>query len=184
MKTIKKLWANDFWKMILGFSGLVILFLGLLIQPGMTYFFGDELNVRIFQANARDYNFFGLLEINMLPLDRFDETLQELLLDETVSHWEITEDYDVYAVFDVSQTVSTIKLITIEKPSRDDVSMRVDYLQIVEDVTDETPQNVDVSIDILENSLYSYYLELIEDESRITLDVTVRIRNNHLIVTE
>lgn len=185
MKKLKQIWANDLGKLILSISGIFILFLSLLIQPGMTYFFGDEITVRVYQGDPSENIFYQLLEINQIPLSRFDEELREMLEDPTLNDYEITSNDTVYAIFDTESQVSTVQLVTLARPSSDSVYLKVDYLRILLDPNFESPTSstlVYVEIIDLEDALYRVYLDLTKEDDIFFSDVRLRIRNNHFIV--
>ena len=185
MKKLKQIWANDLGKLILSISGILLLFLSLLIQPGMTYFFGDEITVRVYQGDQSENILYQLLEINQIPLNRFDEALREMLEDPTLNDYEITRNDTVYAIFDTESQVSTVQLVTLARPSSDSVYLKVDYLRILRDPNFESPTSstlVHVAIIDLEDALYRVYLDLTKEDDIFFSDVRLRIRNNHFIV--
>jgi hypothetical protein len=185
MKKLKQIWANDLGKLILSISGILLLFLSLLIQPGMTYFFGDEITVRVYQGDQSENILYQLLEINQIPLNRFDEALREMLEDPTLNDYEITRNDTVYAIFDTDSQISTVQLVTLARPSSDSVYLKVDYLRILRDPNFESPTSstlVHVAIIDLEDALYRVYLDLTKEDDIFFSDVRLRIRNNHFIV--
>lgn len=184
MKKLRKLWKNDFAKFIISFFGLILLFLTILIQPGLTYVFGDEITVRVYENYDEGYAAYGLLGINQVSIDLMDDTLKTRLLDEDYNPFNLTDDYTVYAIFDTSLEISTIQEVTVINPSNEDVYLIVDDLFLLREPESQQSQLVDVRIDLIEDTLYDDYFALFQSSSENQKDITVKIWRDHLIVTD
>lgn len=180
MKTIKAIWENDLYKILLSFLALVLLFLSLLVRPGLTYFFGTDITVRIVQGDELESSWFNILEITEIPLSRVDDEIETMLLDESTPNYMIARNNTVYAILDTSNDITTIGRVTLKTPSNEDVYLIVDAINLY-DLERTESGRVDIQIEILENTLYQTFLDLTNDDTQTFTDVRLKVRNNHII---
>lgn len=133
MNRIKQIWNSQRGKILISFTGLLLLFSSLTIVPLITLTFGDLVTLRVYDMNDdpdRD-GMYPNAAPGLLGISRIDESVLtgELrdVYDAGENFYPILETSTVYAILD-SGDIATINEVTLETPPEGAIYLEVDSM--------------------------------------------------------
>lgn len=133
MDRIKQVWNSQLGKILISFTGLLLLFSSLTIVPLITLTFGDPVTLRVYDMNDDPDRggIYPYAQPGLLGISRIDESLLTGELKEAYDAGEnfypILESSTVYAILD-SGDIATIKEVTLETPPEGAIYLNVENM--------------------------------------------------------
>ncbi len=199
MATMKKIWQSELGKILISFIGLLLLLGSLTIVPILTYWAGEPVTVRIYDAseNLRESDINPYVEPGLLGITEVDGTLLtgdlKATYDAGENFYSILDTSTVYAILDVNG-IATIQELTLETPPDGAVYLEIETmygtfdLERSEAYRDETGEwrefydGVTIQMFDLIAAIESRYPDLRETLQDETLDVNLRIWNGRYVI--
>lgn len=199
MATMKKIWQSELGKILISFTGLLLLLGSLTIIPIVTYWAGDPVTIRVYDAQEalNDGGVYRYVEPSLLGITKVDETLLKgdlkTAYDAGENFYPILDTSTVYAILDVNG-IATIQEITLDTPPDGAVYLEIENMygtydfERSEAYRDETGEwrefydGVTIQMFDLIAAIESRYPDLRETLQDEALDVNLRIWNGRYVI--
>lgn len=199
MATMKKIWQSELGKILISFTGLLLLLGSLTIIPIVTYWAGDPVTIRVYDAQEalNEGGVYRYVEPSLLGITMVDETLLKgdlkTAYDAGENFYPILDTSTVYAILDVNG-IATIQEITLDPPPDGAVYLEIESMygtydfERSEAYRDETGEwrefydGVTIQMFDLIAAIESRYPDLRETLQDEALDVNLRIWNGRYVI--
>lgn len=199
MATMKKIWQSELGKILISFTGLLLLLGSLTIIPIVTYWAGDPVTIRVYDAQEalNEGGVYRYVEPSLFGITKVDETLLKgdlkTAYDAGENFYPILDTSTVYAILDVNG-IATIQEITLDPPPDGAVYLEIENMygtydfERSEAYRDETGEwrefydGVTIQMFDLISAIESRYPDLRETLQDEALDVNLRIWNGRYVI--